>query len=157
MYSYNHSRHRSIGMKPVDVNTENESVVWQRLFGDEISKPIKYKFKVGDQVRISKAKRTFKKGYLPSWTEEIFTVTKRIQRRPPVYKIADYHGEELDGTFYEQELQNIIKKDSDFCRIEKVFKSRMRGKRREYFLKWLGYSNNFNSWVPEDDVKEISK
>ena len=36
MYSYQHSRHRSIGMKPVDVNTENESVVWQRLYGNEI-------------------------------------------------------------------------------------------------------------------------
>ena len=51
-------------MKPADVNRENESVVWQRLYGDEASKPIKYKFKVGDQVRISKARRTFKKGYL---------------------------------------------------------------------------------------------
>ena len=29
MYSYNHSRHRSIGMKPADVNLKNESVVWQ--------------------------------------------------------------------------------------------------------------------------------
>ena len=40
MYSYNHSRHRSIGMKPADVNPENESVVWQRLYGDEHRKPI---------------------------------------------------------------------------------------------------------------------
>ena len=68
----------------------------------------------------------------PSWTEEIFTVTKRVPRRPPVYKIADYHGEELEGTFYEQVLQSIIKRDSDFCRIENVIKSRMCGKRREY-------------------------
>ena len=26
VYSYNHSRHRSIGMKPVDVTHENESI-----------------------------------------------------------------------------------------------------------------------------------
>ena len=52
-----------------------------------------------------------------------------------MYKIADYHGEELEGTFYEQELLNIIKKDSDFYRIEKVIKSRIRGKRREYLVK----------------------
>ena len=49
--------------------------------------------------------------------------------RFPVYKIADYHGEELLGTFYEEELQSIIKKDTDFYRIEKVTKSRIRGKR----------------------------
>ena len=157
VYSYNHSRHRSIGMKPTDVNRENESAVWQKLYGHESTAPIKYKFNIGDQVRISKARRTFKKGYLPSWTEEVFTITKRIPRRPPVYKIADYHDEELEGTFYEQELQDVIKKDTDFYRVENVIKSRMRGKRREYLVKWLGYSNDFNSWVPADNVKHISK
>ena len=60
--------------------------------------------KVGDEVRICKARRTFKKGYLPSWAEEVFTVTKRVPTRRPVCTIADYHGEELEGTFYEQEL-----------------------------------------------------
>ena len=74
-----------------------------------------------------------------------------------MYKIADYHGEELEGTFYKQELQSIIKKDSDFYTIENVIKSRMRGKCREYLVKWLGYSKDFNSWVPEDNVKYISK
>ena len=74
-----------------------------------------------------------------------------------MYKIADYHREELEGTFYEQELQNIIKKASDFYRTEKVIKSRLSGKRREYLVKFLGYSNDFNSWVPEDNVKDISK
>ena len=155
--SYNHSRHRSIGMRPSDVNRANESVVWERLYGDEASKLFKYKFSVGDQVRISKARRTFKKGYLPSWTEEIFTITKLIPRRPPVYKIADYHGDELEGTFYEQELQKVIKTDSDYYRVEKVIKSRMRNKQKEYFVKWMGYPDDFNSWVPTSSVKNISK
>ena len=47
----------------------------------------KFKFKLGDQVRISKSRHTFKKGYLPSWTQEIFTVTKIIPRVPPVYQL----------------------------------------------------------------------
>ncbi|CAB4014504.1 Hypothetical predicted protein [Paramuricea clavata] len=94
-----------IGMRPVDVNKSNENIVWQTLYGKE--------FNIGDQVRISKAKRTFRKGYLPNWTEEVFTVTKRVPRRPPVYNIADYDGEELEGTFYEQELQKVNKSDSD--------------------------------------------
>jgi hypothetical protein len=91
--SYNNSRHRSIGMRPVDVNKSNENIVWQTLYGKESKKLIKFKFSIGDQVRISKAKRTFKKGYLPNWTEEVFTVTKRVPRQPPVYKIADYDGD----------------------------------------------------------------
>ncbi len=119
--SYNHSRHCSIGMRPFDVNVENEStsVVWERLYGNEASKRTKYKFRVGDQVRISKARRMFKKGYFPNWTEEVFTITKQIPRKPPVYKIADYHGDELEGTFYEEELQKVIKRDSDYYRVEK--------------------------------------
>ena len=38
--SYNHSRHRSIGMRPVDVNKSNENIVWQTLYGKESSKTL---------------------------------------------------------------------------------------------------------------------
>ena len=155
--SYNHSRHRSIGMRPSDVNLKNESVVWERLYGDEVNKLFKYKFRVEDHVRISKARRMFKKGYLPSWTEEVFTITKRIRGNPPVYKIADYHGDELEGTFYEPELQEVIKTDSDYYRVERVIKSRMRNKQMEHFVKWLVYPDSFNSWIPASNVKSISK
>ena len=131
--SYNHSRHRSIGMRPVDVNEDNESIVCQKLYAEESDKPVRFKFNIGDQVRISKARRKFKKRYLPSWTEEVFTITKRVLRRPPVYKIADFDDEELKGIFYEQELQRVNKTDSDFYRVEEVLRSRMRNKRKEYF------------------------
>jgi hypothetical protein len=153
--SYNHSRHRSIGMRPVDVNEDNESIVWQKLYGEQTEKPVRFKFNIGDQVRISKARRTFKKGYLPNWTEEVFTITKRVLRRPPVYKIADFDDEELKGTFYEQELQRVNKTDSDFYRVEEILRSRMRNKHKEYFVKWLGYPDKFNSWVPAESVKDI--
>ena len=49
------------------------------------------------------------------------------------------------------------KNDSDFYRIEKLIKSHIRCKRGEYLVKWLAYSNDFSSWVPEDNVKDISK
>ena len=58
---------------------------------------------------LSKAKRTFKKGYLPYWTEELFTVVKGIETSPPVYLVKDDHGEILEGTFYAEELQKVIK------------------------------------------------
>ena len=34
------------------------------------------KFKIGDNVRISKYKNIFAKGYTPNWSEEIFVVKK---------------------------------------------------------------------------------
>ena len=54
-------------MRPSDVNRANERFVWERLYGGEQSLVFKYKFSVDDQIRISKARWTFKKGYLASF------------------------------------------------------------------------------------------
>ena len=51
-------------------------------------------------MRLIEAKRTFKKGYLPNWIEELFTVVKCIETSPPVNLVKDDHGEILEGTFY---------------------------------------------------------
>ena len=40
------------------------------------------RFKVGDNVRISKYKNVFTKGYSPNWSEEVFIVKK--VKRPPL-------------------------------------------------------------------------
>jgi hypothetical protein len=72
-------------------------------------------------VRLSKAKRTFKKGYLPNWTEELFTVVKCIENRPPIYLVKDDHGEIMEGTFYAEEIQKVIKQD-DVYTIQSVLK-----------------------------------
>ena len=74
-----------------------------------------------------------------------------------MYKIADYEGEELEGTFYEQELQKVSKTDDDYYRVEKILKSRMRNKRKEYFVKFLGYPEKFSSWIPAENVKDVNK
>ena len=133
--------------------TERE--VWHTLYGEPDKKgPPKYKFEIGDQVRISKMKRTFEKGYLPKFSKEIFTVSQQIPREPPVYKLKDYDQEELSGTFYNEELQKVIKED-DVYEVEKILKSRGKGKKKEVLVKWLGYPAKFNSWIPASEVKDI--
>ena len=152
VYSYNHSVHRSIKAKPVDVSVENEKKVWDTLYSDHsVVKNVKYNFKIGDQVRISKIKRKFEKGYLPNFSKEIFTISKQIPRDPPVYKLKDFDGEELKGTFYDKELQKVIKRD-DVYEVEKILKKRGRGENVQYFVKWLGYPNKFNSWVSASEI-----
>ena len=143
---YNHTPHRSIGMAPLDVTTNNKSQVWLRLYGD----PIDYKeseLKVGDTVRISKARQKFEKGYIAKWTEEIFTIVERKSTRPPTFVLNDYSGERLKGTFYAQELQKITKVD-DVYKIEKIIKE----EKNRVFVKWLGYPDSFNSWVSKKDL-----
>ena len=152
--SYNSSLHRSIKTKPILVTKKNEEQIWHTLYDTGPSRRIKFKFNVGDQVRISKMKRTFEKGYLPGWTEEIFTISKRISRRPPVYQLKDYNDEELEGTFYESELQEV-KKEDDVYKVEKIIKQRKRRGQTEYYVKWLGYPDTMNSWVAETDLLDL--
>ena len=100
-------------------------------------------------------KRMFEKSYLPSFTEEMFTVYKRMARQVPVYKLKDDAGEILDGTFYEPELQKIIKND-DVYRVEKILRKRKRKGVVEYLVRWKGYKDpKFDSWVQERDILKL--
>ena len=56
------------------------------------------------------------------------------------YKITDYNGEEIQGSFYEQELQ---KTSQGTFRIEKVLKRQG----DKYLVNWMGYPKLFNSWI----------
>ena len=144
---YNNTRHSSIKMTPVKASKkENELRVWRNLYPEHLEiHDIKPKFSVGDKVRISKKKKTFEKGYTTRWTEEIFTIIEVKLTSPVTYKIADLNKEEIQGTFYEPELQ---KTSQETFRIEKVIK---RGKKKS-LVKWKGYSNDFNTWVDNKDM-----
>ena len=148
---YNNTRNSSIKMTPVNASKkENELMVWKNLYPEHLEiHDINPKFSVGDKVRISKKKNTFEKGYTIRWTEEIFTIVEVKRTSPVTYKIADLNGEEIKGTFYEPELQ---KTSQELFRIEKVIK---RGKKKS-LVKWKGYSDDFNSWVDNKDIVNIS-
>ena len=47
----------------------------------------------------------FDKGYTQLWTEEVFKISKIQLIIPVTYKVTDYNGEEIQGLFYEQDLQ----------------------------------------------------
>ena len=63
------------------------------------------KFKVGDNVRISKHKNVFAKGYTSNWSEEVFVIKKVKNALLWTYVMSDLNGEEIAGTFYENELE----------------------------------------------------
>ena len=151
--SYNSTYHRSIKMAPNQVSLLNVGLVRRNLYGNIKSK-VKFKFRVGDRVRISKSRRTFKKGYLPNWTEEIFTISKRITKERPIYKLTDDSGEILEGSFYEEELQKVIKEDNIF-RVENILRKKKRGRDTFLLVKWKGYPEKFNSWVNEKDIENL--
>ena len=146
---YNDSYHRAIKMAPNQVTARNSAAVWNNTH--PIVRFPKSKFKVGDSVRISKTQRVFRKGYLPQWSEEIFTLSNRLNTNPVTWKLRDWNDEVLQGSFYEPEIQRVIKVDSDVYVIEKVLKR----KKNWLFVKWRGYPDKFNSWIDVNDVQKL--
>ena len=118
---------------------------------------IKYKFKVGDQVKISKCKRVFQKGYLPSWTEESFTVAQRLPRNPPVYRLKEADGELIRGTSYEAELQKVTESSDHLFRIEKILKHRGKGVNKEVLVHWKGWPKKYDSWIPYKQLVSLQQ
>ena len=110
---YNNTVHRTIKMKPIDVEN-NTYVNSNKEINDKDPK-----FKVENHVRISKYKNIFAKGYTPNWSEEVFISSKIKNTVPWTYVINDLNVEEITGTFYEKELQKTNQKE---FRIEKVIK-----------------------------------
>ncbi|XP_065673267.1 uncharacterized protein LOC136090495 [Hydra vulgaris] len=146
---YNNTKHSFIKMTPVEASDKkNENIVWFNLNRNVQSESVisygserpRSKFSIGDRVRITKKKATFEKGYTPRWTEKVFTVSQVQFTDPPTYKLTDDNNEEIQGTFYEQEMQKTYQ---NIFRIEKV----VRKLKNKSLVKWYGYHNSFNLWV----------
>ena len=151
---YNAAYHRSIRRSPDSVTHDNAQEVWHTLYDKTRKKPMRYRFKPGDRVRLSKKAETFKKGYTPGWTEEVFVISRRVPGTPPLYKIQEWDGSPIEGSFYEQELQPVTVEASDLFRIESILKRRTRkGREPEVLVKWRGWPEKYNSWIPARDVQ----
>ena len=135
---YNNNTFRTIKMKSIEVkdNTYIDSV---KEVNDKDPK-----FKVDNQVRNSKNKNIFAKGYGPYWSGDVFVIKEVKNTDPSTYVITDLN-EKIIGTFQEKELQ---KTNQQGFRIGKVIK----GKGNKLYVKWKGYYNSFNSWIDKNDL-----
>ena len=136
---YNNTYHTSIKMKPIDVK-DNTYIGFKKESIDK--NPI---FKVGDHVRISKYKNIFAKGYMPNWSEKIFVISEIKNTVPWTYVLNDLNGEQIIGTFYENELQGANQREFG---VEKVIKR----KGDKLYVKWKSYDSSFNSWIDEKHI-----
>ncbi|KAL3091439.1 hypothetical protein niasHT_025201 [Heterodera trifolii] len=115
----NHSQNSSIGMRPVDVNFKNAEALRQKLH-DAAENVVRRqpKYRVGDRVRIEKYKHVFQKGYLPRFSNELFTVAEvHSERSPVVYRLRDDNNEVISGTV-EQQFVQIEWQTGNTVRIE---------------------------------------
>ena len=89
----------------------------------------------------------FEKGFEKNWSREIFKIIEVLRRDRVVYKLEDLLGEPIEGTFYEIELQKVNLPEK--YAIEKILQK----KGNQYFVKWQGYPDKFNSWISSADLK----
>ena len=101
---YNNTVHITIKMEPIDFTGDSHDE-----YNEDFNKKDP-KFKISDHVRISKYKDIFAKGYAPNWSEEVFVVSKITNTLPWTYAVSDSNGEEITGSFYENELQKTNQK-----------------------------------------------
>lgn len=109
-FIYNNRIHSSIGILPANVNETNVLAVWKFMHNKREKTVRPPKLNVGDFVRIANPKQTFEKGYMPKWSDEIFSISRVLRRVPVVYNIKDCDDITINANFYEHELQKVTPK-----------------------------------------------
>jgi len=96
-------------MIPYDVTLNNARIARANLERRYASKRACVpKYKISDLVRISINKAAFAKEYEGGWNKEIFLMIRvSTHQELPVYFLRDLQGEDIDGTFYEEELGSV--------------------------------------------------
>src|SRR5207244_10633283 len=147
---YNNRDQSTIGMKPIKANLKKneEKAIQNTISKNRNITKRKPKFKLGDKVRISRIKGTFEKGYLPNWYEQVYIIDEVLKSTPVTYRIKDLLNEVITGSFYEQELQ---KTNQEVYRVEKVLRKKKIDGIEYALVKWSGYSDKFNEWIPITD------
>lgn len=111
------------------------------------------RFRVGDQVRIQRAKTVFNRGYQPTFTDEIFKVKQVLDHLPiTMYKLTEWDEvTEIQGNFYPEELTLVR---GDVFKIERILRRGLRGGVPSVYVKWEGFAPRYNSWIPERDLQQ---
>lgn len=118
--------------------------------------PSVYKFKIGDRVRITHLKKTFMREYHQKWSGEIFVITQRYKRDGlPVYKLKDFAGDAITGTFYSQELQKVNVGTETEWKVDNVLKRRKVKGIKQVLVRWRHWPSKYDSWINESELKAI--
>jgi transposase InsO family protein len=153
--SYNNRFHRSIGMAPSEVNEANAAEVNQKLY-PEAEEFVEPKFNVDDMVRTSLSKGVFdKESSHQHWTTELFRIVQVLPTNPTTYKLVDFDDKKILRAYYEEQLQKVVEPIGKVYKVEKVLKYRTKKGKREALVRWLGYGEEFDSWIDASELKDI--
>jgi len=161
VHSYNNTKHKSIGMRPKDVNFHNESEVFKNLYGAKNildlmkkSKQLDHKYEIGDTVRSKYDPIVFDKGNTQKWSDIVYKVRKVYNKMTKPQYSLELDGKQLQRRFYPEELQKVKIDDNTIWLIEKRLAYRTRDNKREVLVKFKGYPSSYNQWIPVTAAKD---
>lgn len=153
--TYNRTKHRSIGMAPIEVSEKNRSEVFRNIHNRKYipSKGRgKTRLQIGDYVRLSRLKDKFEKGYTQTWSDEIFQIHSIKKGMPDVFTLIDLNGVLIAGSVYFEELQKInYSGDDEIFAIDRIIEERG----RKVKVRWKGYNKDFDSWIDRGAIEKI--
>ncbi|KAL3075210.1 hypothetical protein niasHT_037439 [Heterodera trifolii] len=130
----NNSVCRATGLRPNEISDVNAREVWKRVYGEGLVPADKRpKIKAGETVRIPEPKHIFEKGYIPNYSDHVYTVDEAWSTNPQHYLLKDYYGTKLKRKFYLPELTKVQIDENTMYRIEKKYKERMKDGKRKYW------------------------
>lgn len=147
---YNNDYHRTIKMKPVEVNsTSIEKYLLNTVYNfrekDELWRAKhKPKYKVGDVVRISQYRSLFARSFHVQWSYELYKISHVNNHVPTTYNLRDLTNQDIKGVFYEPELQKTT--NEDIYLIDKVIKR----KGNKCLVSYLGFKGNY--WIDKSQL-----
>ena len=158
MKIYLNRRHRTIKMSPLEgEKNKNQTKIrleYYKRYRKAGLKKRKPKFQIGDTVRIWKKRSNFHRGYMENYTREHFKITKVLNNLPvPRYNLEDYNGEEIIGSFFENELVGYNVNEYYESTVLKKRKTKKGG--LEYLVHYIGYPHSMDAWVKASDLKGV--
>ena len=164
---YNTRTHSTIGMSPeAAMEKRNQKVILRRYMKryakyDKIKSKKdrkKSKYKLGQFVKIFKKKGIFAKGYHQNVTKEYFKIY-HIDRRlsKDRYYLKDIQGDKIIGSFYEEYLVPYIPQIDALTFLDPTFKVKRKniGGVPHAYVKWLGWPDKFNQWIPVQNIEHL--
>ena len=156
VHTYNNRQHRMIGMTPNQAENTNSNLKINNLISKRENKlkPSKPSLKIGEYVRIAQQKSKFSRGYNWQTNPEIFIIDSIDTRKKiPLYHLRTYNGrEQIVGGFYRNELTPT---NIQVFRIERILGRRRINGVLHVLVKWVGYDDTYNEWIPQDTVQDI--
>ncbi len=98
------------GLAPKDITPENQTAVYFKKFAKfRNKKNTDFKFALGSKVRLVKTKESFTKSYWPGFSGEVYIIDGLIPHFPrEKYRLKDLVGNQIKGTFYSEELTQVL-------------------------------------------------